>query len=155
MWRHPYFQGFLYISGRSGNVFSDCGAKDTVLLDLSIAVRYWERHASTMSNSANYNATVQVLLELGDLAALQNTGVSTFQEFWMYTNICKYIRSVCNIHCRWPLYGVSVGQGSTIYVYIVYWKCKWWVWDLQNWHFLYQLGFWNTQLCNHQDAWST
>ena len=32
-----------------------------------------------MSNSANYNATVQVLLELGDLAALQNTGVSTFQ----------------------------------------------------------------------------
>ena len=66
MWRHPYFRDFLYISGRSGNVFSDCGAKDTVLSDLSIAVKML-RKASTMSNNANCNATVQVLLELGDL----------------------------------------------------------------------------------------
>ena len=47
------------------------------------------------------------------LSILQNTGVSTFQEFQLYTNECKYKQSV-PIIVDGHISGTSIRQGSTV-----------------------------------------
>ena len=117
------------------------GLVSTTKLDLSIAIRSRERIAQwvavliqcppfefTKCGKQSYESarrvssllsqfcTVQVLLGLENLLALQNTEVSTFQGFWVYTNICKYIQDQmkCLQYRRWPLLGVPKRRGSTV-----------------------------------------
>ena len=64
------------------------------------------------------SCTVQVLLRLGNLPTLRNTGISAFQRFWLYTNTFGTKQSVCIYH-RWLVFRESVRRCFTVDV--CYW----------------------------------
>ena len=99
-------QGFQYISSRCGHVFEPLSTNSRIFRPLRCCQML--RKASTMSGSAESTGggvqscesgrvvvaalsskfcTVQLLLGQEKLSALQKMEVSTFQGFWIYTNI--------------------------------------------------------------------
>ena len=146
---YPYPRGFQYTSGGHSNVYFGWWTLRDCIFG-PFCCRMMLRKVSMMSVYANIISclwthesgkraswllsdicTVQVLLRLGNLSTLRNTGVSAFHRFWLYTNMRKYIRNQTKclhyhrwlffrgvrkevFHCRCVLLRGVTKQGSTV-----------------------------------------